>query len=194
MEFGGRAMADGMTLVGVRGGARKAGARALIATAGRNNGAVDAKGAAPRLQVGRADQWTIEKQELFVARLAETANVSASLVETGMSHAGLYKLRKRSATFRAAWDEALDLGYARVEAMLLDRALNGRRRVLREGVIVEEFVECSDSLALTLIAQHRKRVVEYRAAIAVSRDNPERLRERFMAKLQRLAKAAGWQG
>lgn len=166
----------------------------LVATAGRKSGAVDAKGAAPRLQVGRPDQWTLEKQELFVARLAETANVSASLAETGMSHAGLYKLRKRSAAFRAAWDEALDLGYARIEAMLLDRALNGRRRVLREGVIVEEFTECSDSLALTLISQHRKKVVEYRAAVAVNRDNPDRLRERFLVKLQRLAKAAGWQG
>jgi hypothetical protein len=170
------------------------GENVLVATAGRKNGAADARGAAPRLQAGRADRWTAEKQEQFVARLADTANVSASLAETGMSQAGLYKLRKRSAAFRAAWDEALDLGYARVEAMLLDRALNGRRRVLREGVVVEEFVECSDSLALSLLSQHRKRVVEYRASVAVNRDNPARLRERFMAKLQRLAKAAGWQG
>lgn len=166
----------------------------LVATAGRRGGAVDAKGAGARLQAERGDRWTAEKQEQFVARLAETANVSASLADTGMSQAGLYKLRKRSAGFRAAWDEALDLGYARIEAMLLDRALNGRRRVSREGQIVEEFVECSDSLALTLLSQHRKRVGEYRAAVAVSRDNPERLRERFMVKLQRLARAAGWQG
>lgn len=166
----------------------------LVATAGRRGGAVDAKGAGARLQAERGDRWTAEKQEQFVGRLAETANVSASLAETGMSQAGLYKLRNRSAGFRAAWDEALDLGYARIEAMLLDRALNGRRRVSREGQIVEEFVECSDSLALTLLSQHRKRVGEYRAAVAVSRDNPERLRERFMVKLQRLARAAGWQG
>jgi hypothetical protein len=142
----------------------------------------------------RPDRWTAEKQKLFVTRLAETGNVSASLAATGMSNAGLYRLRKRSAAFCAAWDAALDLGYARVEAMLLDRALNGRRRVFREGKIVDEFVECSDSLALSLVTQHRKRVVEYRAAVSVNRDNPDRQRERFMAKLQRLARAAGWQG
>jgi hypothetical protein len=166
----------------------------LSARAVRRKDAVRAKDIASPLRAARPDSWTVEKQNLFVARLAETANVTASLLETGMSQAGLYKLRKRSASFRAAWDTALDAGYARVEAMLLDRALNGRRRVLRGGQIVEEFVECSDSLALSLIAQHRKRVSEIRAAVAISRDNPERLRERFMVKLHRLARAAGWQG
>jgi hypothetical protein len=140
------------------------------------------------------ERWTAEKQEMFVTSLAVTGNVSLSLAETGMSQTGLYKLRKRSAEFCTAWDAALDLGYARIETMLLDRALNGRRRVLRDGQIVEEFAECSDSLALSLLTQHRKRVGEYRAAVAVSGDNPERLRGRFMAKLERLARAAGWQG
>jgi hypothetical protein len=141
------------------------------------------------------DRWTVKKQKLFLTRLAETGSVTASLAETGMSNSGLYKLRKRSAGFCAAWDAALELGYVQVEAMLLDRALNGRRRVVREGQIVDEFVECSDSLALGLIAQHRKRTGENRTVGAVGmggKDSPERLRERFMTKLKRLARAAGW--
>ncbi|MDB5713355.1 MAG: hypothetical protein JWO15_752 [Sphingomonadales bacterium] len=145
------------------------------------------------VQAHRLDRWTTEKQDRFLAGLAETGNVTASLAATGMSNSGLYRLRKRSAAFCAAWDAALEPGYARVEAMLLDRALNGRRRVVREGKIVDEFVECSDSLALGLLAQHRKRTGENRVSTAGGKDDPERLRERFTAKLKRLAKAAGWE-
>lgn len=148
----------------------------------------------PSVRREMARGWTIAKREHFLARLAETGNVMLSMSDSGMSHTSLYQLRKRSAEFSEAWDAALDLGYARIEAMLLDRALNGRRRVFKEGVIVDEFVECTDGLALSLLAQHRKRVVEHRVAVAAQSDNPDRLRERFMVKLQRLATAAGWQG
>jgi hypothetical protein len=175
----GRAMTDGKT---------------AIATDGAKAKRVQAKKPAPGTTAKPRERWTARKQEMFVTSLAVTGNVSLSLVETGMSQTGLYKLRKRSPAFCTAWDAALDLGYARIETMLLDRALNGRRRVLREGQIVEEFVECSDSLALSLLTQHRKRVGEYRAAVAVAQDSPDRLRGRFMVKLERLARAAGWQG
>ncbi|CAN5194121.1 hypothetical protein BH09PSE3_BH09PSE3_00970 [soil metagenome] len=160
-----------------------------VRAATRNKGA-----SPPRVRREMARGWTKAKREHFLSRLAETGNVLLSMSDSGMSHGSLYQLRKRSAEFSEAWDAALDLGYARIEAMLLDRALNGRRRVFREGVIVDEFVECSDGLALSLLAQHRKRVVEHRVAVTAQTENPERLRERFMVKLQRLARAAGWLG
>lgn len=143
------------------------------------------------------NNWTARKQHLFLTKLAETGNVTISLAETGMSSGSVYRLRNRSASFRAAWDEAFDSTYANVEAMLLDRALRGRRRIWRDGQIVEEFVECSDGLALSLLAQHRKRPVDgspdVSAEAAAGRDDPARLRERFTTKLKRLARAAGWQ-
>ncbi|MDB5700496.1 MAG: hypothetical protein JWL66_695 [Sphingomonadales bacterium] len=165
----------------------------LVAAIVRDHGVDVGTGWQPQLRKVHPDRWTVKKQKLFLTRLAETGRVPASLAETGMCLSGLYKLRKRSAGFCAAWDVALELGYVQVEAMLLDRALNGRRRVVREGQIVDEFVECSDSLALRLIAQHRKRTGENRMAATGSKDNPERLRERFMTKLKRLARAAGWE-
>lgn len=143
------------------------------------------------------ERWTMAKREVFLANLAKTGCVEKSAAETGMAVSGVYRLRKRSVLFRTAWDRALDTTYANVEAMLLDRALQGRRRVWRDGKIVEEFVECSDSLALNLLAQHRKRTTDgttdVPAEAAAGRDDPERLRERFTTKLKRLARAAGWQ-
>jgi hypothetical protein len=65
------------------------------------------------------DRWTVKKQKLFLTRLAETGSVTASPAETGMSNSGLYKLRKRSEGFCAAWDAALELGYAASFAVAL---------------------------------------------------------------------------
>jgi hypothetical protein len=50
----------------------------------------------------RPERWTVEKQGAFLVKLAETANVRASARAVGMSEQGVYKLRARSAEFRAA--------------------------------------------------------------------------------------------
>lgn len=111
--------------------------------------------------------WTEEKRTRFLDHLAETCNVTASLRAVGMTRrAGIYRLRRRDAHFSAAWDAALAQGYARLEAEMLDRALNGKRVLTeRDGVVVET-IEFSDTLALNLLAQHRRMVAEYRAAVA----------------------------
>jgi AcrR family transcriptional regulator len=137
----------------------------------------------PKLK--RIDQrhWSKAKEAQFIDHLTATCNVAASLREVGMSDTTVYRHRKKSAHFRAAWDRALAEGYARLEAMLLDRAINGKRVLVeRDGEHVEK-VEYSDSLALNLLAQHRRMVADIRAANVAPREDPAMVRSRIVAQI-----------
>ena len=91
-------------------------------------------GPRPQLRAPRPYEWTAAKKARFIAELAGTCNVLASLRVVGMESGSLYKLRKRDAKFRAEWAEALREGYAKLEMMLLERAMNGTvRTVSRAG-------------------------------------------------------------
>lgn len=133
--------------------------------------------------------WTKDKEARFIDHLTATCNVTASLREVGMSDTTVYRHRRKSAPFRAAWDRALTEGYARLEAMLLDRAINGKRvTVEREGKTVE-IVEYSDSLALNLLRQHRCMVAEIRAAKVAPREDPALVRARIVTQIMTVVAA-----
>jgi hypothetical protein len=78
-------------------------------------------------QYERHDGWTPERQRGFIEALADTGSVEAACKAVDMSQAGAYNLRRQpgAESFRAAWTAALDLGIARVEDVVMDRALNG---------------------------------------------------------------------
>lgn len=63
------------------------------------------------------------RQATFVATLAETCNVSAGARAAGVVPSTCYRWRAQDAEFAAAWDAALAIGYDRLEAALLDLAL-----------------------------------------------------------------------
>lgn len=63
---------------------------------------------------------------LFLARLAESSNVSAAAAEAGVATATLYARRRADAEFAQAWCEALAEGYDRLEMELLERLRTGR--------------------------------------------------------------------
>jgi len=60
----------------------------------------------------RLDGWTLGRQLLFLAALAETGSVVAAATSAGMSREGAYRLRNRrdGALFAAIWDRALEPG------------------------------------------------------------------------------------
>jgi hypothetical protein len=136
--------------------------------------------------------WTEKRRTTFLNHLAETCNVTASLQVVGVANrAGVYSLRRRDAQFRAAWDEALAQGYARLEAELLDRAINGKRVMTeRDGVMVEKIV-FSDTLGLNLLSQHRRAVADYRAAIAAlgPREDVTAVRARIVERIMAIVDA-----
>ncbi|QNE32267.1 hypothetical protein F1C10_10125 [Sphingomonas sp. NBWT7] len=63
------------------------------------------------------------RQAKFAAILAETCNVSAAARAAGVAASTCYRWRAQDAGFAASWDAALGIGYDRLEAALLDYAL-----------------------------------------------------------------------
>ena len=61
--------------------------------------------------------------ERFLDMLAATANVRRAAAAAGASAAGFYARRRRDDGFRMAWDAALESGRARLESLLLARAI-----------------------------------------------------------------------
>ena len=75
-----------------------------------------------RLLETRADRrvrFNEKRREAFLSHLAATCNVLASAEVAGVSPCTTYRIRRLEPAFRALWDEALDQGYARLEARLL---------------------------------------------------------------------------
>ena len=69
------------------------------------------------MQVRRAGpkQWTDEVTGQFLTALAGCCNVRMAVEHVGMSAGSAYKYRRRDPGFRRAWDEAIELGYVRLE-------------------------------------------------------------------------------
>jgi hypothetical protein len=63
------------------------------------------------------------KRDEFIRHLSETCNVTLSASRVGVAFSTFYKIRQRDAAFAAAWQRALDDGYHRLEAGLLNAAL-----------------------------------------------------------------------
>ena len=82
-----------------------------------------------RLQVSRTRRKLFGKarQEAFLEHLAATCNVTASAAAADICVGSVYRERMRNPEFRAAWGQALEQGYARLEAALLARAAAGGR-------------------------------------------------------------------
>lgn len=114
--------------------------------------------------------------------LAATCNVKAAVRAAGMKPSGVYKLRRRSAAFRALWAEALREGYARLELALLDRALNGTvKTVRRSSGAVDRTREYPNSVAISLLKMHRESAAAAEAVPAA--EELEEVRRRVLRKL-----------
>ena len=138
----------------------------------------------PRQRARRPDDWTRAMADAFVAKLAETCNVTLAAQVIGRSISNVYKRRAKDAGFRAAWDEAVAIGYSRLELMMLRRALIGTEKVVRlkngESRIMRSY---PDRIALALLRQHRET-----AAIAGEELNEDHAEAcaRIVARLKRL--------
>lgn len=142
----------------------------------------------PQKRIGRPSDWTAEKAAKFVAVLADSCNVSLAARAVRRSVGDIYRQRSRDAGFRAAWDQALAIGYSRLEMMMLERALHGVERTvtLRSGEsrITREY---NDRVALALLRHHRDSVAaiddrpgeeDYESACQRIIERLARLRER----------------
>ena len=77
-----------------------------------------------RVQVARAalKQFSPRVEARFLGVLAATCNVKAACAEIGMTAAAVYAHGKRRPGFAGMWDSAIETGYARLEAGLVEAA------------------------------------------------------------------------
>lgn len=92
--------------------------------AGSRRGVVLQRGNGRRVQVKRArpDQWTHETASRFLTALAGTCNVTMAAAAVGTSATSAQARRRLDPGFARAWGEALEIGYARIEAALIESA------------------------------------------------------------------------
>jgi hypothetical protein len=139
-------------------------------------------------RIGRQSDFTQAKADKFIQVLADSCNVSLAARAIKRSIGNIYHHRQKDAEFRAAWDQALSIGYARLEMMMLERALHGVEKlvVLKSGE-TKVMREYSDRVALSLLRLHRENVAEidsgvdeqeYREACERIIERLSRLRER----------------
>jgi hypothetical protein len=82
----------------------------------------------------RRDGFGRERQEKFLEMLAATCNVQRSCAAAAITDSAVYMKRRRDPLFREAWNEALESGLARIEAMLIERAGQMKPPEVRDGV------------------------------------------------------------
>lgn len=114
--------------------------------------------AAPAFRT-RVDGWTAETQHAFIEALARTGCVRQAAALVGRAVSGVYRLRARSDAhaFRAAWDAALGLAYARLSEMAMDRVSNGleQRTYDPDGNLVQRKIVHNDRLLMFLLDHHK---------------------------------------
>ena len=109
---------------------------------------------------GRMRDWTLAKRTAFLTELASSCNVRRATAAVGMAPTTAYKLRDREPAFARAWQAALLIGYERLEAALLARALEAVGEIdfeaLDERVALVEKMTVDQ--AIRILAQHRESV------------------------------------
>jgi hypothetical protein len=83
-------------------------------------------GGGKRVQIARArlKQWSPRVEARFLETLAATCNVRAACAEVGMTAASAYAHRKRWRRFEERWDAAVEEGFMRLEAGLIEHGCN----------------------------------------------------------------------
>lgn len=125
----------------------------------------------PRLRHRRSG-WTEQRQRGFIAALARCGSVSAAARHVGMTPRTAYKLLDAPGAdgFAAAWDVAIDQGFARVQADALERALSGSFvPIYRRGKLARVEFRHNDRLAIALLSGRDKGVDDNRRRSAAAR-------------------------
>lgn len=144
-------------------------------------------GSRPRLRKPVATSWTKAKERRFLQALGESCNVKLASKRAKVSPSTVYVRRAKDARFRDAWDQAVAIGYAQLELMMLERALHGIEKVIvpprgnGEPLVMREY---SDRVGLALLRMHREtaRIAGEESEAA----EVEEAVERIIARLERM--------
>jgi len=138
-----------------------------------------------RMRGGRRDDISPEQIEEFFAALADTCNVVRSARAAGFSANWAYRKRKFDAAFRNGWAKAVREGYAKLELVLLERAIKGTPKLVRTARGSDRVMrEYSTALAVALLRRHADMAES--ADYDPGDDEVREVRERILEKLERL--------
>ncbi|MCC2981738.1 hypothetical protein LK535_16610, partial [Sphingomonas sp. IC4-52] len=101
-----------------------------------------------------AGHTTKLRQLRFAKVLAETCNVAAAAAAAGRTLATVHRWRSVDAAFAAAWDEALAIGYDRLENALLVYAI-GKVDGVAAGAVGASISNGDLQLAVGMLQRHR---------------------------------------
>ncbi len=155
---------------------REKAARRFAGRAGERAGALTvqrsqrgASGSGPQLKAVRKDGWTPARRKKFLEALAATCNVSEAARAAGKNLSGAYYQRRRDPGFAREWSQALNVGYAELEALLLRQSLFGVEQeevtLDSEGAVRSRKVKRAHPhvVAVRLLLAHRATVEKMRA-------------------------------
>lgn len=135
-----------------------------------------------------AKTFDAEARAVFLERLAETSNVASAARLAGVSRWVAYDAKQKDAAFRAAWEQALAIGYQELEMEMLNRARFGvlKRPAGKDGKprAVREF---SDAQGLRLLMAHKQEVLAVKAAAPMAGETSAR--DQLAAKLRAMRAA-----
>jgi hypothetical protein len=140
-----------------------------------------------RLKARRASPQTItpEQIETFFLTLTETCNVVRSAKTAGFAASWAYRRRKFDAAFRNGWAAAVREGYARLELILLERAIEGTPKLVKTARGSDRIMrEYSTALAVALLRRHAD--IADSAAYEPGEEELREVRERILEKLEGL--------
>ena len=147
----------------------------------------------PKLRRRSKQAITPEQQEIFFDALADSCNVDLSARRAGFSACWAYRKRRTDASFRHQWAAAVREGYAKLELMLLERAMKGTPRKVRiSGGGGDEIIrEYSNTLAIALLRRHAETVDGLDGLD--DDDGNEELRAKIIAQLDLIRERDGGQ-
>ena len=111
-----------------------------------------------RTQIRRAKrkQWTPRVEARFLAALAGSCNVKASLAAVGMSKGSAYPHRKRFPAFDEAWRRAIAIGTMRLDEALVETCDHFFDPQHGKGIPIAPLHGMSVSLAIHLLNMQRR--------------------------------------
>jgi hypothetical protein len=125
----------------------------------------------PRLRK-RRNGWSAERQRMFIAALAGCGSVARAARSVGMTPRSAYRLLDADGadSFAAAWDTAFAIGFERVRADALERAVNGAPvAIYRRGKLVRVEQRRNDRLAIALLGGRDRLIDDYRRTAVARR-------------------------
>lgn len=103
----------------------------------------------------RRRRFDDDRKRIFLDHFAGTADAHAAAEAAGVGHSTVIQHRRKDAEFAAAWDEALAVAYAQLEAEAVRQRLEAQRN-LRDGIVPVGEMPREFDRVLQLLARYRR--------------------------------------